>query len=352
MTRVLLASVGEDHYVGAFFQRALEELGHEYTLVDEGDYLKALTHSLAHKAAFRLLGRRPLTYWSYNRDLLAAARRLHPEIVLVTKGAFISPDTLTTIKKETGALLVNYATDDPFNPVNSTRDLKAGIPRYDLYACTKRAIMEDVRRAGCPNVTYVPFAYEPTLHFPEQPGAEDVRRHGSDVVFVGTGDKERLSYFGTLVESFPGIRFHLYGDRWQQFPRLRPWYRGPALGKDYRMALSCSKIALGLLRKANRDAQTMRSFEIPACGAFMLAERTDEHLDLFREGEEAAYFTTPDDFVDKVRYYLANDEARARIADAGYKKVTSGGHTYKDRLEQMLKLAEQLRSPAPAEVGA
>lgn len=86
----------------------------------------------------------------------------------------------------------------------------------------------------------------------------------------------------------------------------------------------------------------MRTFEIPACGAFMLAERTDTHLALFEEGREAGYFDSAGELIDKIRYYLSHDAERARIAAAGYRKVISGGHTYSDRLSQIIAATHSL----------
>ncbi len=74
----------------------------------------------------------------------------------------------------------------------------------------------------------------------------------------------------------------------------------------------------------------------------MLAERTDEHRAVFREGEEAAFFSTPEELLDKVRYYLAHDEIRQRIARAGHARVTTGGHTYRDRLREIVQAAQRL----------
>src|SRR5829696_8072533 len=84
--------------------------------------------------------------------------------------------------------------------------------------------------------------------------------------------------------------------------------------------------------------QTSRTFEIPACGAFMLAERTDEHLRLFEEGKEAAYFGSNEELLEKVRYYLDHEDERRRIASAGRKRCLDSGYSHHERLKYMLSV--------------
>lgn len=340
LMRVLLVGSSAYYHLGAFFHRALQDLGHSHAFVDDWQYFKPLAESLIHRIACRLRRGRPLTYGAFNRGVVETACRFQPEVVLISKGPYISPATLKQIKEETRAILVNYAPDDPFNPINSTADLLGGIPLYDLYACTKRAIMEDVRRAGCPNPVFIRFAYEPSLHFPEQPVTEGEKaRFGGDLVFVGTADKERFPLIRTLI-ALHSIRLRLYGSYWHRDTLLGHHSQGPVLGRDYRLALGGAKIALGLLRRANRDQHTTRTFEIPACGTFLLGERTEEHLELFEEDKEAVYFSSTEELIDKAHYYLAHDLERQRIAEAGYQRVTSGKHTFRDRLEEILRLAK------------
>jgi len=82
----------------------------------------------------------------------------------------------------------------------------------------------------------------------------------------------------------------------------------------------------------------MRTFEIPACGAFLLAETTDEHQALFQNSQPMTYFSTPEELVERVRYYLAHQEERTNIAHLGHAKIIQGCNTYKDRVEQILKI--------------
>jgi spore maturation protein CgeB len=78
----------------------------------------------------------------------------------------------------------------------------------------------------------------------------------------------------------------------------------------------------------------------------MLAERTDEHLEWFQEGRDIACFDSPEEMHDKVKYYLARDEQRQRIAAAGHRAVTGAPHTYRDRVSGLLRLADVMQRGA------
>ncbi len=105
---------------------------------------------------------------------------------------------------------------------------------------------------------------------------------------------------------------------------------------DYPKSLNATRINLGFLRKANRDLQTTRSVEIPACRAFLLAERTDEHLGLFTEGVEAEFFDGPEELLAKCRHYLAHDDERRRVAEAGFARCIRDGYDNEGRLRRVL----------------
>ena len=49
----------------------------------------------------------------------------------------------------------------------------------------------------------------------------------------------------------------------------------------------------------------------------MLADRTEDHREFFEEGKEAEYFSSDEEFRDKVKFYLANEAARAAHCECG-----------------------------------
>src|SRR5207237_4486748 len=143
-------------------------------------------------------------------------------------------------------------------------------------------------------------------------------------------------YLQGLITELRHLRVHLYGGYWDRHPLLRTYHRGNALGRHYRLAVSQAKIAINLVRHANRDGHVMRSFELPACGGFMLCERTEEHARLFKENTEAAFFSSSGDLIEKVAHFVNREAERTEIARAGHRKITSERHTYRDRFSQIL----------------
>lgn len=84
----------------------------------------------------------------------------------------------------------------------------------------------------------------------------------------------------------------------------------------------------------------MRSYEVPACRAFLLAERTDEHQEMFVEVKEAEFFNTTEELIYKIIFYLKNDSERKKIARNGYHRIVCGNNTYLDRLKTILELVK------------
>jgi spore maturation protein CgeB len=112
---------------------------------------------------------------------------------------------------------------------------------------------------------------------------------------------------------------------------------------EYAKALCGADICLCFLSKINRDVYTRRCFEIPACGRLLLAERTYELQTLFKEDEEACFFSSEEELTNKVCWLLENPTIRNKIAESGQKRVWKDGHDIYSRTKLFFgKLKHQI----------
>jgi hypothetical protein len=296
---------------------------------------------LAQKVSWHLLGRRPVRMSEFSRQVIAYCAAKRPEMLLSTGFAPLDATTL----KEIGGLgvyRVNYLTDDPWNPALAAPWFLCAVREYDEVFSTRRANIDQLRSAGCQRVDYLPFAFAPHVHF-ATPLPESHRRElESDVIFAGGGDADRVPYIAALAEN--GLRIALYGGYWDRFPATRPLAQGLKSPAFLRDAIGAAKIALCLVRRANRDGQCMRTFEVPAIGACMLVEKTDEHVEIFGEdGRAVAYFSSIPEMTEKANWLIAHEDERRRLRDAAYRLMQEGGHRYQDRLLSILESARVSR---------
>jgi spore maturation protein CgeB len=85
----------------------------------------------------------------------------------------------------------------------------------------------------------------------------------------------------------------------------------------------------------------MRTFEVPAAGGCMLAEETEEHLEILGpDGECVLYFRTIDEMIVRARWLLGNHAERLRLASAARARIRTDSNTYKHRLARILEAVE------------
>jgi hypothetical protein len=235
------------------------------------------------------------------------------------------------------ALLVGFSPDDMHARHNQSVQFLEALPHYDAFLTTKSYNVEELLEAGCPRVLFVGNGYDPEAFRPAPVSDADRARLGGEVGFIGTHERERADMMVRLAAR--GIPVRVWGDGWDRLRGAHPnlVVEGrPLHGADFAIACNAFKINLGFLRKLNRDQQTTRSIEVPACGGFMLAERTGEHTALFKEGVEAEFFSSFEELESKCRTYLADDASRHAIARAGRRRCIESGYSNASRLRAAL----------------
>ena len=316
--------------------RAFKQSGHEVQFLPREGGFQGAT-SFYRRLRHRL--RIPCESSRENARLVNAVTSFEPDVVWIEKGLTVRLSTLRRIKAQRpGVLIVSFSADDMMNPLNQSVYWRQCFPDYDVHVTTKTPNIDEFIQRGARSVVFMAKSYDPSTHRPVVLSEEDWRQYRSEVTFVGSFERERFESMAFLAAR--GVAVRVWGNGWSGVVASSPNLRvegQPLYGEEYAKVINAARISLCFLRKMNRDRQTARSVEIPACGAFMLAERTEEHQALFQEGVEAAYFGSNEELLAQTLHYLAHEEDRVRVAGAGRQRCLDSGYSHAARLENVLR---------------
>jgi spore maturation protein CgeB len=316
--------------------RALQDLGHCVTTHDDLGPSRPYENSVLYRAVRKFSG--PWDFAGTNAAILSNLERAEFDVLWLDKALTVKRRTLEAVKRlRPRCKIVGFSPDDMYAAHNHSRRFLSHLPLYDLFITTKSYGVDELKSLGCRHVEFIDNGFDIYTHRPIELTAEDHRKYDCDVGFIGTFEQDRANQMAWLGDN--DIAVHVIGDDWQRWSNPHPQVKlrhAAVYCDEYAKAICATKINLCFLRKINRDLQTTRSIEIPACGAFMLAERTDEHRALFEEGKEAEFFSSPAEMLEKARYYLAYPDERQRIAAAARERCVRGGYSYHDRMRELL----------------
>lgn len=259
--------------------------------------------------------------------------------IIVFKGSYVLSETIEEIKAR-GIIIVNINPDNPYNTVRTSANsiIREGIPHYNYYFLWSKEICNRINHTLLNNnAVYLPFAVDKTL-IDFQPDFNNIN-YNYPIAFIANADKERIIQIKALLKYDKNIRKDLFvfGSGWRNSLEITNKEK-QVVGKDYFKTIAQSKINLNFLRKQNKGAHNMRTFEIPACGGFMLHEYSEEAMDLFKADEQAVYFSSIEECLDKIKFYLKQDKIRLKIAQNGYLQAMKYENSYEARVKQIIKL--------------
>ncbi len=264
-------------------------------------------------------------------------QREKPSHVLVVGFAykFFAPAALAETVKRHGAQLLLYDTDS-CNLYPKRREfihfIQVELPIYDRIFSFSKVTTRFFRDTCGLDAHHLPFGALP------QPAAAG--EPTGDALFVGSADLRRIF----LLEH---IRQHLHirGNRWRRnFPLMSSELQArtddrPIWGNELLKLQQQSRIVLNITRTDFYGAETginLRIFEALAAGCFLLTDYCEEIAELLRPGLEIETFRSAEELADKVRFYLANDAARQRVAAQGHAAFRLH-HTWQARVAQLLR---------------
>lgn len=153
---------------------------------------------------------------------------------------------------------------------------------------------------------------------PEVPPEKDI-----DVSFIGyNSHPDRARYIDFIRRTFPDLRLRLVLE-------TEPDSFGGFVPKDqYFDIIQRSRIALNLRGAADRG-KTMRSYEIPYVGSFMLSQGIEDPgiYDDFRNLEHCVYFNSEVQLERQIRWFLGIGSGESSLIGEQYREtIAAQGH--------------------------
>lgn len=265
------------------------------------------------------------------RAMLRSLGEYQPDLILMLLGNFTSPSTIRKIRAITGAPIACWCQD---SMGTLGRQYIIG-SKLDYVFVKDQTMAERFQRfTGMKEVHYLPEACNPAVHRPVEPTPDDEDRFGCEVTTAAS-----LYYYRSeILESIADFDLRVWG-------AIHRYYDGPLRGiatgkplftRDKSACFNAAKIVLNTLSLLEIDGLNARAFEVAGCGGFQLITESSAVARHFVPGREIETFRDLGELREKIRYYLDHDGERRAIAEAGRKRAHAE-HTYRQRLQQMLR---------------
>ena len=253
--RVLIIS--PSYYgIDSSIAKAFEKNGYESSLVNykvnaslpEKIIRKAMTLSPSANRALHPYLRVLLS--KENKRYIALAEKHCPSFIFIIKGESVFPKTLNYIKDNLIIPCISYQWDDPFYTNNNGSGLddfrrnnfRLGMKNYDQIFAFDNYYVDEIRKRGISNVSYLPLATDEDLYINTPLTEDEKRMYGYDICFVGMPFINRIETFNELSEFNVGV----FGDFWDMHRnKLKgDYFKGPAAGNKVLKIYSASKIVM------------------------------------------------------------------------------------------------------------
>lgn len=325
-----------------FYSQNLKKLGYEATEVVAN--CAPLQRQWAREQGVELGGMR--WYERMRRKFIAWARRgqcadwfypvlkaqvnhYRPDILLIQDMHAISPAFLHEIRPYVKLIIGQIA-----YPITPAADFRG----YDLVLSSFPHFVDQFRGKGLAS-EYFNLGFETRVLKKLKKERDQYR-----TVLVGglsAHHDERILLLEKIAES-TSLDLWGYGvDTLNAKSPLCGLYHGEAWALDMYNIYYNSSIALNHhINIAGRFANNMRLYEVTGVGTLLLTDYKDNLHTLFELGKEVVAYSSVEECVELITYYLTHEDERKSIAMAGQQR-TLREHTYHQRMEELVEIVRK-----------
>lgn len=125
-------------------------------------------------------------------------------------------------------------------------------------------------------------------------------------------------------------------------PLFGPFAKGPIPFEEIRGVLSSHEVILNFSNvwaDGRPGSQLvphvrLRDFEAPMCRTCYLTQYTDEIAEFYEPQKEVVTYSSPEELIDKTKYYLSHPAEAERVREAGFRRALRD-HTWVQRFKQL-----------------
>ena len=329
--KILLVSPAElmstyDVYTG--YRNALEKIGVELCIYD------LAARSNYHKMALGKFLKKNILYSWQNISELACADVVYqafvsqPDWVLIMSGLFFHPNALIALGRA-GFKIAWLFTECPYDD-----DKQLFLAKF-IHVCIVDDLLSlNIFRKVNRNSIYLPKACDLERHFKQKSDP----KYKSDVIFVGTGFKNRIDLFESI--DWENINLKIFG-YWDLKKRssLKEYLTKAIVRNDEAIKYySNTEIAINIHRVGNVYSANPRVYELAATRTFQICDEREEVLNVF--GNSVMYFNDAKDLENKIRYFLEHSDKRNKFIEDAYKIALK--NTFDNRVIDLLGYLEEV----------
>lgn len=164
------------------------------------------------------------------------------------------------------------------------------------------------------------------------------------VSFVGSVSPAHKTRHQLLSHLCENLDIEIWGhafDRPAATGSLAKCYKGRAWGKDMYRILQSSKITINKhIEISGAYANNLRLFEATGVGCLLVTDWKENLGEMFEPDKEVVSYRTNEECLELVKYFLENEEERAKIAKAGQER-TLREHTYYNRVKELVDIVRK-----------
>ena len=247
-----------------------------------------------------------------NEKLIDVCRQMHPDLIVLGHCKHIANETLEEIRSFLPDIKIIYRNVDPLHSKPNVRDIHQRVGVVDGIFITTAG--QDLAQFSHPKtfVCHMPNMVDPSV----ETGRAFEHDGKYDFFFAGSVLRDqydqRQDVLALIQEKCSDMRLGIYGANQGQEKLFGHRYLDTLANS--KMGLCINKTSDYYLYSSGRMTQYMGQ------GLLIFHDRGAKFEDIFGE-DEIGFYDSPEELVDKIRYYHKHDQERRKVAKAGWEKA-------------------------------